>query len=109
MLKAVGRTSESRRILRETVAQAGRFVDAGDESPTPRFEAAAATALMGRLAEARIWFRRAVDAGWRDVRWARRDPVLAAVRGDGVFRKVLEDVGDRLDAERRMVLELIHR
>jgi protein kinase/serine/threonine-protein kinase len=103
LLHAAGRKTESEHVLQETLAKTGRFVDAGDESPTPRFEAAAALELMGRRGEALAWFRKAVDAGWREVRWARQDPLLASVRTDPAFEQLLEEMKRRVDSERQAI------
>lgn len=103
LLNAAGRKSESRRVLQETVARAGRFVEAGDETATPRFEAAVAMALLGRRAEALDWFHKAVDAGWREVRWARQDPLLASLRADPSFQELLGEVGRLVDSERMAI------
>jgi TolB-like protein len=103
LLNAAGRKSESQRVLRETIAKTDRFVNDGDESPTPRFEAAAALELMGRREEALAWFRRALDAGWREVRWARQDPLLASVRTDSAFQQLLEEMNRRVELERQAI------
>ncbi len=100
LLHVAGRKAESRRVLQETVAKARRFVEAGDETATPRFEAAAAMELLGERAEALAWFRKAVESGWREVRWARRDPLLESQRADPAFRELLDDVTRRVEAER---------
>jgi TolB-like protein/Tfp pilus assembly protein PilF len=103
LLNAAGRKSESRHVLQETLAKTDRFVNAGDESPTPRFEAATALELMGRREEALAWFRKALDAGWREVRWARQDPLLASVRDDSAFQQLLEEMSKRVESERQAI------
>jgi TolB-like protein/Tfp pilus assembly protein PilF len=103
LLKAVGRAGESQRVLEETVARGRRFVAAGDESATPHFEAASALALLGKRAEALETFRKALDAGWRDVRWARQDPLLSALRNDAAFLRILEEAGTQVESERRAI------
>jgi hypothetical protein len=103
LLYAAGRKSESQRVLQETIAKSGRFVEAGDESSTPRFEAAAALELLGNRAEALAWFRKAVDAGWREVRWAQQDPLLSGLRTDAVFQQLLEEANSRVESERQRI------
>jgi TolB-like protein/Tfp pilus assembly protein PilF len=103
LLKAAGRRAESQRMLQETVARTGRFVESGDESATPRFEAASALALLGKQKDALDWFRNAVDAGWREVRWGRQDPLLAILRGDAVFEQLLDEASRRLESEREAI------
>jgi TolB-like protein/Tfp pilus assembly protein PilF len=105
LLNAAGRKAESQRVLQETVARTGRFVEAGDESPTPRVEAAIALELLGKRAEALDWFRKAIDAGWREVRWARQDPLLAGLRGDLAFQQLLAEADHRLEPERKTILK----
>ena len=102
-MKAAGRRVESQRVLQETVARTGRFVEAGNESSTPPFEAAAALALLGRRAEALDWLGKAIDAGWRDVRWARRDPLLAGLSTDAAFQRLLDEAGRRMNSEREAI------
>lgn len=105
LLRSSGRREEARRVLEETVARAGRFVEAGDEGALTRFEGAAAMALLGKRTESVDWFRKAVAAGWRDTRWARRDPLLASLRTDPVFMELLEEAEEHVESERRLILQ----
>ncbi len=105
LLSAVGRKADARRFLQETIARAQRFIQSGDESPTPRFEGAASLAMLGRQAEALDWFRKAIDAGWREVRWARQDPLLSALRKSEAFLLMLEEASGAVEAERRILRE----
>ncbi|MGH8223767.1 MAG: tetratricopeptide repeat protein [Woeseiaceae bacterium] len=47
-----------------------------------RYWAAAGLAILGRLDEALATLDKAIDLGWRNVWWARRDPNLASISGD---------------------------
>ncbi len=105
LLRSSGRREEANRVLEETIARAGRFVEAGNEGSLTRFQAAAALALQGKQTEAVDWFRKAVAAGWREVRWARRDPLLASLRTDAVFMDLLTEAEEHVESERKMILQ----
>ena len=105
VLRMAGRKRESQRLLEESVARGKRFVASGDEGPTPLFEAASALALLGRREEALSYFRKALDAGWRDARWAKQDPLLSALRNDAAFLTILEEAGRQVELERRAIRE----
>ncbi len=105
VLGMAGRKRESQRLLEESVARGKRFVASGDEGPTPLFEAASALALLGKREEALGCFRKALDAGWRDARWARQDPLLSVLRNDAAFRTILEEAGRQVELERRAIRE----
>jgi tetratricopeptide (TPR) repeat protein len=105
MLGVAGRKRESQRLLEEVVARGERFVSSGDEGPTPLFEAASALVLLGKREEALGYFRKALDAGWRDARWARQDPLLSVLRNDAAFLSILEEADRQVGLERRAIRE----
>ncbi len=54
---------------------------------------AAAQVSMGATETAMGFLRRAVDSGWRDGRWLRRDPLLASMQGLAGFAELMECLG----------------
>ena len=63
-------------------------------------------AIQGNKADARDWLQKAIDAGWRDYRYAEIDPSLENLRGDERFKKMMADVKDQVDEMRKRVEEM---
>jgi tetratricopeptide (TPR) repeat protein len=66
-----------------------------------RLDLARIAALQGDQEAALAWLRETHEFGWYDVALARRDPMLAALRGEPRFEALLDEVSDRLGAMRR--------
>lgn len=73
------------RALNESAGIDERRLQQGDEGPMPRYDLAAVHALRGEHEEARRRLADAIDAGWWYPDLARRDPLLADLRGDPEF------------------------
>jgi len=89
ILKKLGRPDEARRHAEEVLAQSVAGLEAGDERKDIRLEVAMAYAVDGKTAEALNWLAKATDAGLRDYRWTRRDPVLSSLHGNRTFDSLL--------------------
>jgi non-specific serine/threonine protein kinase len=64
---------------------------------TVLYNAACVYAQLGRKAEALEALRRAVEAGFKDRGWIRRDPDLAALHGDPEFEQLCPPSPARAD------------
>ena len=91
ILAAVSSVPVARReALDESVALDEARLSSGDEGPMPRYDLAAVHALHGDADGALRWLRDAVGVGWWYPDIARRDPLLASLRGDARFTQMLK-------------------
>jgi TolB-like protein/Tfp pilus assembly protein PilF len=76
----------------------------GSEAPGPRYSLAAVHATRGDHAEALHWLKEAVAAGWLHHGLIIRDPLLANLRGNPEFQRVIAGVAAELDRQRAIVV-----
>ena len=89
---------EAERIAREKVQK-------GDQNPPLRVELAGASMFRGDRAGALEWLGQAYDAGFRDYGSLERDPILAPLRGDAKFQRILERIRKDVEAQRARARE----
>jgi adenylate cyclase len=105
ILMKLAKVNEARRTAEESIERCRRFLERGSESPTPLWEMASSFAVMGLTDSALTWSERAINAGWRDYRWALTDPVIASLRSDVRFQQQMANVKEKIDAMRPTVLQ----
>jgi non-specific serine/threonine protein kinase len=106
-LRVVPEDARAHVLLAADYATVGRVEDALREmgiamalrsnETTVLYNAACVYAQLGRKAEALEALRRAVDAGFKDRGWIRRDPDLAALHGDPEFEQLCPPSPARAD------------
>ncbi len=69
-----------------------KAIDDGVEWAIPFLQNAAIHALRGESAAALDWLDRAYDAGWRDARTSALDPLLASMRREPRFARLLSRI-----------------
>ncbi len=69
----------------------------------PRYQLAAIHAIRGKKDGAYEWLEQAIDAGWRWHRIGVRDPLLANLRHDERFHRMMDDVKAQVDSMRALV------
>lgn len=77
----------------------------GDQTSLSRYRMSRVLALQGEVDRAVESFRRAVEAGYRDARWARRDPTLESLRGHPEFERALTELDALIQAMRQRMDE----
>jgi len=66
-----------------------KMVRLAPDNPTAHYNLACSLALKQRKADAVKALRRAVDAGYRDAAWMRKDPDLKSLRQHAGYREIL--------------------
>ena len=89
---------EALQLLAGDYTQRGRFEDGlridqrlsrlCPNDPMVLYNLACSYALTGKIERAAATLERAIDRGYRDFRWLRRDPDLAALRTHPLYRKI---------------------
>jgi transcriptional activator of cad operon len=92
-------------LLSEVESKARSEIDRGVDSSDPRWLLAAAAAVRGDHTKAILWYRRAVNAGGRDINWDEWDPLFSSIRRRPEFLKLR----DRIRDDRRAVAALAAR
>jgi TolB-like protein/DNA-binding SARP family transcriptional activator len=95
-----GAASGSRAQLRRILARDEERLRRGNENPCFRYEVAAIRAALGDRAAALQGLREAFAAGWWEYRFAQRDPLLAGLRAEPEFGRLMSEVADTLAATR---------
>jgi tetratricopeptide (TPR) repeat protein len=89
ILRKLGNTNESDALLQKSMtANHARLAEGRDSQGYP-YDIASVYAIQGNNAEALKWLSKAVDAGWRKSGYTQRDPLLAGIRGEAEFRRII--------------------
>jgi TolB-like protein/Tfp pilus assembly protein PilF len=99
-LQQAKRPADARRVIDDTLGWLDGRVAAGARRPDHHYVAAQAYALSGRPAEAVAALSVALQRGWTAARFARQDPLLAALRDDPAFAALLETADAAIAAQR---------
>ena len=105
VLWKMGQVEEARKILTRDLRRAQKQLEEGNESPGIPFDVATIYAIQGNKAEAYRWLQKAIDAGWRDYRWALIDPKLENLRNDEKFKEMMAEMKAKVDEMRKRVEE----
>ncbi len=76
-----------------------REAESGDDPGSALYNAACACAQLGRTEEALEWLEKAIDSGYRNFSWMRRDDDLEPLRGDRRFERLTRGGGGGDDEE----------
>jgi TolB-like protein len=107
LLMMLGNSAEARRILSERITQNAEQLQEGAEGPECALENAYAESLLNHRGEALRWLEQAIDAGWRDYRWAMRDPAFGSLHNDEQFKAMMIQVKAQVDEMRSRVRDFI--
>jgi predicted Zn-dependent protease len=75
-----------------------RLVRLAPNNPTAHYNLACSLALKRRKADAVRALRRAVEKGYTDLKWLRKDPDLASLRSYPAFLEIEADIAQRQKA-----------
>ncbi|MBI3005464.1 MAG: protein kinase [Ignavibacteriales bacterium] len=106
LLSKTGRRDESRRILDESLKLDEKDLKQGNEWYAIPYDMARIYALLGNKIEAYKWLQKAMDAGWRDYRFASIDPLFENLRNDEQFKQMMAQVKAMVDEMRKRVEEM---
>jgi TolB-like protein/Flp pilus assembly protein TadD len=106
VLMKLGNPKKARQILSSNIESNTEKIRDGAEGPDYALENAYAESLLDHKAEALRWLQQAIDAGWRDYRWAMRDPAFEALHSDEQFKAMMEHVKAEVDGMRDRVKDL---
>ncbi len=78
----------------------------GIMNPDTEYWAVSAFAILERHEDALVRFESAIERGWRNVWWARRDPNVMSLAGEPKFEALLSDAERRIEASAKRVRTL---
>ncbi len=90
ILWSQGRRADAKRLLDAAGKAALETVQAGSESPYPRYTLSQIHAIRGEREEAYHWLDEAIQRGWVHYRWTRRDPAFESFRKEAPFQTRIE-------------------
>ena len=90
--QTAGQTAAAAAAMDEILKTNQKAIDDGVEWAIPFLQNAAIHALRGESAAALDWLDRAYDAGWRDARTSALDPLLASIRREPRFARLLSRI-----------------
>ena len=88
-----------RQTLRRLLTSAR--LEEGDEFYGTYHTIAAIHAAQGEKEEAYQWLQKAIDAGYRDYRFASKNPLFESLHGDQRFEDMMADLKAMVDEMRR--------
>jgi len=94
----------AREMFHESLKAQTEALQRGNEGFFAPYAITAVNAIQGNKEEAYKWFRKTIDAGWRDYRLGQRDPLLENLRDDEQFKQMMAEVKAKVD-EMRMRVE----
>jgi hypothetical protein len=101
-----GRKDEARKMFARGLTNDEEELARGSESCGLPLDLAEINAIQGNKPEAYKWLQKAIDAGWREYRWAATDPLLENLRNDDKFKQMMADVKAKVDEMRKRVKEM---
>jgi tetratricopeptide (TPR) repeat protein len=107
ILMKLGNLKKARQILSSRIESNTEKIRDGAEGPDCALENAYAESLLDHKAEALRWLQQAIDAGWRNYRWAMRDPAFGTLHSDEQFKAMMEHVKAEVNKMRDRVKDLI--
>jgi tetratricopeptide (TPR) repeat protein len=107
ILMKLGNPKRARQILSSSIEENVEKIRDGTEGPDCALENAYAESLLNHRGEALRWLQLAIDAGWRDYRWAMRDPAFEALHNDGQFKTMMVQVKAQVDEMRDRVKDFV--
>jgi TolB-like protein len=107
ILVKLGNPKKARQILSSSIQDNTEKLRDGAEGPDCALENAYAESLLDHRAEALRWLQQAIDAGWRDYRWAMCDPAFATLHSDEQFKAMMEHIKEEVNGMRDRVKDLI--
>jgi hypothetical protein len=107
ILMKLGKPGRARQILSSSIEDNVEKIRDGTEGPDCALENAYAESLLNHRGEALRWLQQAIGAGWRDYRWAMRDPAFGSLRYDEQFKAMMAQVKAQVDEMRDRVKDFI--
>lgn len=89
-----------------SVKGAERALEQGNETSDVLYGLAEDNVMQGNKAGAYKWLQKAIDAGWRNYRWAEIDPLLENMRNEDRFKQMIADVKAKVDEMRKRAEEM---
>ena len=105
-LMNLGKREEGLKLLGESRSGHEKAIERGSELSAVRYELATINAAEGKGRAALEWLQKAIDLGWRDYRYAQRDPMLESLRGDARFVTMIADMKAKVEEQRKLVQEM---
>ena len=105
-LLKLGQHAEGMKFLAESRARHEKSIERGNETAIIRYELAVISIAEGKQSEAYDWLLKAINLGWRDYRFARRDPMLASLRNDEQFTRIISDMKAKIEEQAKLVHQM---
>jgi TolB-like protein/tetratricopeptide (TPR) repeat protein len=103
VLLEAGKADSARTILDRCLRHDLANIERGNESFEPRHRIATVHLLRSDVEEALVWYRDAIEHGWRNCRLDSYSPLFGAVRQHPEFRALRDSVAQTLDSLRATI------
>jgi protein kinase/serine/threonine-protein kinase len=94
---------KAEKIFSEFIKYANNEIDSGNESWEIRYNIAGIYSVLGEHDKALLWIDRAIEAGWREYRIGKIEPLFEKLRQDSRFEKRIERVKKLVDLSREKI------
>lgn len=103
----LGNSKRALQILSSSIEENVEKIRDGTEGPDCALENAYAESLLNHRGEALRWLQQAIDAGWRDYRWAMLDPAFGTLHNDEQFKAMMAQLKAQVDEMRDRVKDFV--
>ncbi len=101
-----GRKDEAQRMFSLALRNDEDRLEQGNEDPDILVDMAEVNAVLGKKAEACELLQKAIDAGWRNYRYAEVVPFFENLRDEDRFKQMMASVKAKVDEMRRRVEDM---
>jgi serine/threonine protein kinase/Flp pilus assembly protein TadD len=98
-----GKEEKAKKIFSEFMNYANKEMDSGNESWEIPYNIAGVYSVMNERDKAFLWLVKAIDAGWRDYRIGKIEPLFENIRKDSRFEKRIEHVSGLVNKAREHI------
>jgi TolB-like protein/Tfp pilus assembly protein PilF/predicted Ser/Thr protein kinase len=105
VLWKTGQRDEAQKMFSQSLKIAQEAIEQGSEFFWIPYHVAAIHAIQGNKEEALKWMKKAVKAGFRQVRLCQRDPILENLHQDDRFKQIIVQLKEMVDEMRKRIEE----
>ncbi|MBI4546727.1 MAG: protein kinase [Ignavibacteriae bacterium] len=102
----LGQQDQAQKLFNHSLTLDQKHLANDEEWYVMPYDIAVIHVILGNKKEAYTWLQKAIDAGWRDYRYALIDPMLENLHNDDRFKRMMAEVKGKVDEQRNRIDEM---